>query len=209
MLFKVARDSAISIKAPAREGGQTPALVSIVFSVAALEAFLNEISELALEAVLDNPDVICVLGEFLADAERSHASLESKFAVGSWILSGKKFDRGAQSYQNFSLLMRLRNDLVHFKTNDSFEQEVTPEEIHKNLVSRFKDKNILAENIRSENELGSWTFLVKTKAVAEWSCRTASHMIGEFCAKLPRCGLSLLVDHFANDLNPQKLFPSA
>ena len=157
---------------------------------------------------VSKPDVISVLGEFLGDAERSHASLESKFTVGNWILSGKKFDRGTQPYQDFSLLVHLRNDLVHFKASDRFEEGVPLDEIHQNLINRFKDKNILAENISDKNL--SWTFLVKTKAVAEWSCKTAAHMIGEFCTKIPQSDFrSWFLEIFEKTLDPQKLFPPA
>ena len=45
MLFAAAVFSAESIPAPALAGGQLNALVSIVFSVMAVEAFLNEATE--------------------------------------------------------------------------------------------------------------------------------------------------------------------
>ena len=48
-LLGVALDAARSIR-PHRNGGQKPALISIVFSVVALEAFINELSELALDS---------------------------------------------------------------------------------------------------------------------------------------------------------------
>jgi hypothetical protein len=48
-LLGVAADAASSIKAYPRDGGQKAALVSIVFAVVALEAFLNETTELALD----------------------------------------------------------------------------------------------------------------------------------------------------------------
>jgi hypothetical protein len=216
MLFKVACDSANSIQAPPREGQQAPALVSIVFSVLTLEAFLNEMSEMMLFPLPDKPKVITVLAEFLQDAERSHASLESKFALANWILSKRKFDRGVQPYQDFSLLVRLRNDLVHFKVNDVFEED-GPEGLkngaaplgntHRNLINRFSDKNILADNMSGKKV--SWTALVRTKAVAEWSCRTAAYMITDFCTKVPRSYRSWFISRFQKSFDPQKLFSSA
>jgi predicted transcriptional regulator len=223
MLFKVACDSADSIQAPPRQSEQAPALVSIVFSVLTLEAFLNEMSEMMIFPLPEKPTVVTVLAEFLQDAERSHASLESKFALANWILSKKKFDRGVQPYQDFCLLVRLRNDLVHFRVNDVFEEEDYPEELkndagfkneavqlgntHQNLINRFSGKNILAENMSGKKV--SWTALVKTKAVAEWSCRTAAYMITDFCTKVPRSYKSWFISRFQKSFDPQKLFSSA
>ena len=216
MLFKVACDSANSIQAPPRQGDQASALVSIVFSVLTLEAFMNEMSEMMLFPLPDKPQVISVLADFLQDAERSHASLESKFTLAKWILSKKKFDRGAEPYQDFSLLVSLRNDLVHFRVNDAFEEDYPPSFIneavplgktHQNLMDRFRTKNILAENVSGKTL--SWTALVKTKAVAEWSCRTAAFMIRDFCAAIPHRYKSWFIKPFEKSFDPQKLFAPA
>ncbi len=160
--------------------------------------------ELALEDWFDPPEALCVLGEFLADAEKSRASLESKFALARWILSGQKLDRGAHPFRDFALLVRLRNELIHFRVNDRFLAGVTSEEIHKNLLSRFKDKNLLAER-QSGNPM-SWTFLVRTKAIAEWSCRTAAHMIVDLCRRLPESALTPYFNTLEKTLDPDHLF---
>jgi hypothetical protein len=183
MLFKVACDHARRIEAPPREGNQKPALVSVVFSVLTLEAFLNELAEFAYDTYIRKPEVVDVLAEFLIDAERSNASLETKLTVGNWILTGTRLKRGEQPFQDFALLVRLRNDLVHFKANTRFEDGVPKGKIHANLVEKFRDKKILAENIK-DDEL-SWSALVQTKAVAEWSCKTAARMVSDLCNKIP------------------------
>jgi hypothetical protein len=96
-----------------------------MFSVVALEAFLNEATELALDFSRHTPNsephVVSVFAEFMEDAERSRASLESKLILGNWILAGKRVEKGVQPHQDFSLLMSLRNDLVHFKPNESVD----------------------------------------------------------------------------------------
>jgi hypothetical protein len=47
LLFGIAIDAIRSIKADPRKGGQRSALVSIVFSMIALESFVNEMTEQA------------------------------------------------------------------------------------------------------------------------------------------------------------------
>jgi hypothetical protein len=102
------------------------------------------------------------------------------------------------------LLSQLRNDLLHFKANDAFEQSAPPEEIHKKLFARFGKKNILAENAKYSD--GSWTFLIETKAVAEWACRTAAQMLLDFCAKIPQGALKVTLSHFEKAFAAENLF---
>ena len=206
-LLGVALDAARSINAPARHGGQKPALISIIFSVVALEAFINELTELALDSRnypqgLEHP-AVTTFGEFMTEAESSHASLESKFLLGNWILTGQQSDKGTTTYQDFILLVSLRNTLLHFKANPAFEQGTRPEEVHQKLFNKFRSKNILAEDAQMSD--GTWTFLVETKAVAEWSCRTAAQMVTVFCSRVPQCGLKPMLSLFEKSFEPENL----
>jgi hypothetical protein len=180
-LFSVALKAARSITAPFREGGQQPALTSIVFSVVALEAFLNEATDIGLEYYSD--PAISLFVDFIVDAEKSRASLESKFVLSCWILAGQKFDRGSQPYQDFALLLGLRNDLVHFKATEEVPLHLSAEEIHEKLINKFRSKNILSDELF---HAAPWTYLIETKAVAGWACKTASRMVVEFYEKMPR-----------------------
>jgi hypothetical protein len=195
VLFSVAVDAASGIKAPLRAGGQRAALTSIVFSVVALEAFMNEMTEYANESVstlaASVPPEVKLFAQVMTDAEESRAKFESKLSLGKWILSGKNLDRGAQPYQDLGLLIRLRNDLVHFKPNDRFVLGTPIEEGHKALIQRFGNKNILANN---KSMAGDWTYLVQTKAVAEWSCRTAAQVVRDFCFGTPQSGFESVLN---------------
>jgi hypothetical protein len=198
VLFNVAVQSAASIQAPLRKGGQLPALVSLVFSVVAIEAFLNEAAEMAT-GFLDipsEPQGVALFVECMADAERS--SLESKLALANWTLAGKKLDRGTQPYQDFALLVRLRNDLVHFKANEAYGQSATPEEFHKALIQRFGSRNLLADDM----ELGSWTYAIETKAVANWCCKTAACVVVDFVSKVPQGAYRTFVEGIKRHFQP-------
>ena len=195
-LFGIAVEAVRKIKAPPRTGGQRPALISVVFSVIALESFLNEITEHARQLSAHQPTIeghpeIVLFAQVMGDAEEAHARLESKLTLANWILSGRSLNRGSQSYQDFALLLRLRNDLVHTKTNKLFAYgTMTNEEAHRELMKRFRNKNILA----NDSQTGSWTYLIQTKAVAEWSCRTAASVVIDLCS-------SALESGFQKDLN--------
>jgi len=154
VLFGVAVNSAASIQAPTRAGGQLHALVSLVFSVIAVEAFLNEATGMAVRfsKYAGESQVVPVFAERMADAEKAHESLESKLALAYKIL-GKKLDKSAPPYRDFALMVRLRNRLVHFKGNEGFDPKATAQEFHKDLIQRFgRNKKPLAGNM----EPGSW-----------------------------------------------------
>ena len=205
VLFGIAVDSARNIQAQPRKGGQKAALVSIVFSVVALEAFMNEITGAAQDALAVasylNPPELSVFAHVMADAEDARSRLESKFTLAKWTLAGKNLERGAPPYQDFALLVRLRNDLVHFKANDAFDQGTSAEEIHKDLLRRFGAKHILAEDI--EYSAGMWTYLIETKAVAEWSCRTAANMVRELCASAVQSSISPVCENVQKSFEAQ------
>ncbi len=80
--------------------------------------------------------------------------------------------------------MGLRNDLVHFKSRETVDLSLSPEEIHQKLIGKFRSKNILATSV--ESVLTPWTQLTTTKAVALWSCQTAARMVVDFVQKFPK-----------------------
>ena len=93
-LFSIAVEAARGIAGELRASGQTAALTSIVFSVISLEAFLNEAREVAHD-VKENPsepEVVAAFSRLMEDADR--LSLESKFILSNWLLTGKRADTG-------------------------------------------------------------------------------------------------------------------
>jgi hypothetical protein len=196
-LFGIAVEAARDIKVAPRAGAQRAALISIVFSVVALESFLNEITAQAQQMAMQQPAVggpeVVLFAQIMGDAEEAHARLESKLTLAKWILSGRNLNRGVQPYQDLVLLTRLRNDLVHTEPNKLFVWGTTTnEEAHGALIAKFKDKHMLADGMPT----GSWTSLVQTKAVAEWSCRTAAHIVGDLCSGVPQNNFQKVLDFF-------------
>src|SRR5439155_3262083 len=94
-------------------------------------------------------------------------------------LLGKKLDKGALPYQDFALMVRLRDRLVHFKGNEGFDPKATAQEFHKDLIRRFGKSNLLAEDM----EPGSWMRAIETKAIANSSCSTAARVVVELVSK--------------------------
>ena len=178
----MATDAADRIKVPDRLGGQQQALIAIVFSVAALEAFLNEAAELAGDPYWDH-EAISTFADIMADVERFR--LEAKLVLAGWIFSGKRLDKGQQPYQDFNLLIELRNSLIHYKPNPSIPDTSTPEQIRHALTEKFRSKNILADDEDPKLQPYSWIYRFQTKAIANWSCRTAALMVKDLVSQTP------------------------
>lgn len=190
-LFGVAKYAAHSITAPPREGNQHSALTSIVFSVLAAEAFFNEMTEIAAQSphLASEPDCVVTFVQFMNDSELARISLLGRILHCYWILSGRNVEKGQAPFQDFATLVGLRNDLVHFKPNENIPHETGRiiDDAHKKRLGKLKSKNILANDVPPGK--ASWTFYIETKAVAEWSCATASDLVVDFCKIVPTNGV--------------------
>jgi hypothetical protein len=166
------------------EDGRREAIISVVFAASALEAFINERVDWAVQLCneQDEPEVVRTFASVLTEAENSRASLESKYKLARWILTGKGYDQGTNPYQDFSLLISLRNSLVHLKPANT-------------LLKRFEGKGVLLPEDQvafeslddpSEPMPGSWTERVATKEMAIWACDAASRFVVEFIDSLSR-----------------------
>jgi len=89
------------------------------------EAFINEIPQLAAEAAGDStePGWVKAMGEIVGAAEESHAPIESKYHLASLVLTGHVFDKGVQPFQDFKILVDLRNLVVHTKPGEAIRQK--------------------------------------------------------------------------------------
>lgn len=206
ILFLVARDAykRITPTAPSSAGGRHDALVSIVFSVASLEAFFNELSEfLADPPELFNqlpPEIIDMING-LRTIESDKGSVGQKFKLAFEKLSGHVCDKGASPYQDLSLLIAVRNGLVHMKP-DKFSGEAEgggilamgPSPL---IIARLRAKGVLADAempFPVNHDAGiqtmvlfplPWHHQVSTCKAAEWACNTAAEVVNNILAIFP------------------------
>ena len=149
---------------------QLDTLVSILFSAAALEAYVMELQRHAAGAAqhISQAEYLQGLADVLDEAERSRGSVQLKFMLAKRLLPGQPFDKGAQPYQDFDLLFQLRNAIVHLKPQDATTEP------HRLVVQLAARK--LCE--RSEPRvLQSWLDLIETRAVARWACNIVPAMV--------------------------------
>jgi len=85
----------------------------VLFSALAVEAFLNDLAEF-----LDKPhswgdERVDALAEILPELEKERAQIKTKVQLTYFILTGKRIGKGHDPYQSYSLLVDLRNRIVH------------------------------------------------------------------------------------------------
>ncbi len=188
-LFEIAKAAYERTKgsSPEREIQSQDPLVAIVFSAAALEAFINEAAILAeqplLTGVPEEPDSVGTFAELIGEMERT--PVELKFMVTRAVFAEQVYDKGAQPYQDFGLLIELRNALLHLRPRDIFEfSPVTGMSVQPpKIIHKLRSKNILA---RPEAVTGGpWIRWISTPAAARWACNVAAKMVHSVMEVVP------------------------
>ncbi len=178
-------------------------LVSIVFSVAACEAFISELAEFAGTAMNEyggrippEPGSVLMFKALYDEVEASKGSLNSKYILGFGLFSGRPINKGVAPYQDFALLLDLRNSLVHIKL-DRIMLDDTNTALMKYppIVEKLRPRGILAP-LPGPNVATSWVSVVSTPAVARWCVRSATSMIVGLISVIPEGRLKHQMDLF-------------
>ncbi len=174
---------------PEREPGRHDALIAIIFAAASLEAFINELSDRTLERpeLLNHPESVKSLGILLQEIEETRGSTRLKYMITRLVFTGKIFDKRDKSdklHQNFFMLFKLRDALIHLKSQDEVkikkdgDRQVTEPKFMKEL-----DSNLLADF--DKKVIASWVDRISTRAMARWACNTAARMVHSVIVMLP------------------------
>jgi hypothetical protein len=173
------------------------ATVAIILSAASAEGFINELAD-TVRIELERPQLYSVLPQLTMFAD-AHEQLENpkegprgstgdKYLAASEKLSGSPFTRGANPYQPFATVMRLRDLHMHLRSRDRDglidngpDQEPTitissPEgriAFIKSLVQMG-----LTWQWDDDARIGaSWLNLLQTAKMADWCCRASLNII--------------------------------
>ena len=161
-------------------------MICVVFAVAAVETFIYELGEEAFRLGEWKPDVdqnIVGLGELIRDLEEAKYQLVLKALWVERYLTGKRPDRGSALFQDFDLLVRLRNTIIHLKDTEehlfyddgSVQTKGTPK-----VVSQLASRKLIPSPYQP-----SWIVAVSTIKIAAWSCQTAAQMMMAIVHMLP------------------------
>jgi hypothetical protein len=185
-----------------RGGGNFDALSAIILSYAALEAFVNELSQLARTLVrerdlkLETDETVPTLPEFLETlslvlrvAEDRWASVEYRYDLAWEVVCRTKVEPGVGARQSLGVMTKLRNDLVHAKSGEtelylhqdaeeakSFDGfwlgSVRERHEHPRYLRFLDDRRLLNPG----TEHGPWLHRICSRAVADWACETAEQL---------------------------------
>lgn len=178
--------------------GRRETLASILYAVISAEAFINELHHLTRG--WNKPDAfgwVKALVDLLEEAEKSRASLESKYQLAMFILSGEPFDRGAAPFQEFALLIAVRNLIVHAKPlvatlskNASGKYIWTEPKIMVRLQSAGvvpvpDDLTDLADHTSAQALSADVLGHISTEVTALWACTAAAGIVNGVLEAIP------------------------
>ena len=207
-LFGIAKQSyerARTVVKGDRATGSNEPLISIVFAAATAEAFINEIGELAAQPRSQYPEVgpeseqVVNLARLLSEVEDAHGTTNMKYLLGKLALTGKTFNKGQNPYQDFALLMDLRNSLMHLKFDRIESIKLGEVKVHHpSVVAKLQSRNVLAE-FENEVTMASWVLRVSTPATARWACNATARIIKDIVESIPDSELRSTADLFYNE----------
>lgn len=154
----------------------------------AMEAFINEMAEMALSPTTNqetDPSKITAFGEVVKYVEESRGPLEMKYDLAKWLCSGQFYEKGAKPFQDFADLIAIRHALIHYKLLDkiTFGEDGSVSMAVPKVVERLRPKGIWAEIPAGQNV--AWIERVGSSATARWACETAAAMVNSIVASLP------------------------
>ncbi len=173
-----------------REHNQREAIAAIVFSAMTLEAFINEIGDLATSEMArgpDNPPSIATMGHVVGEVEEGRGTVQLKYQMAKLVLSGNTYDKGRQPYQDFRMLIDLRNALAHIKRLDIFEVSpagIDPLTQPPKVIGQLRSRGLLAD-VSGVRQPVSWIEELESLVTARWACTAATEMIHSLIEAIP------------------------
>ncbi len=138
------------------------AFVAIVFAAISIEAFVNEIIVNDRFGDLFGRHDVAILARTLK-LLAPDTSVAKKYQIIHLMLTGYPCAEGQRPYQDFSVLMTLRNWIVHTK----------PEPLNCSAATKhLENRQILKP--RTAKVVESQVLRIGTVAVARWACNTAA-----------------------------------
>jgi len=152
---------------------------SIMTSVASIEAKINEFyldaTDNLLGSILNNSKQ-ALLSELWKPLDEKRVSILQKYQIALTALECNKFDTSKGPYQDVSLLIDLRNMLVHFKPEWDIDQKKHKKIEHK-LQGRFE-----LNPFWPEDDPIFFPFKCISHGCANWAVRSSMNLILEFLA---------------------------
>lgn len=192
MLYKLAIEDAASGKVSVRGTNcythyASPAYIG---AVAAVEAYLNEIAFGPMTRGMMKESPLWQLDDDWAE----HIEVRQKLLLVPILLFGRTFDKSGQPYQDFEMLVRMRNDFVHYKLRPSRPKYV-----------KVLDQRSIALPAHPKGPDSPWVWKISTSEGIRWANNTACdivHKLTEFIPEEHRDAIGTLAEGFARIETP-------
>jgi hypothetical protein len=181
-----------------RTWDQPDAIAAVIIAVVAVEAFINEIAQVAADVEQTpggrppEPPAIAALAARVQATEAEHAGLgghaptKEKLRIELEALSGGTVNMGITPYQEFALLIDARDALVHtqldVRTMRAGSIRSSP---LFDVVQRLRPLEITGND--PGLPVAAIDYL-STRAVARWACNTAASVVQKIIARVPDSG---------------------
>jgi hypothetical protein len=181
--------------------GQSEALVSLMFASLSIETFMNELvyhADVKSTGKAHPLPSLQTFADVLTEMEQSKAPITSKILMGKFILSGESFDKGKNPYQDFALLVRLRNEITHQKAYEEFRvEDGKPAYKKRNILESFSGMNVLGKAYYQNQEVvTNWLDEISTRAMAVWACGATAGIVNAMLDAANKVGnFGIVMDH--------------
>jgi len=163
------------------------AITSIVLSCILLESFINESYEPI--RYLPRTEILSGLVNYAQCMEmmvRDMNSIEEKYCMALKNFSEGHFDKGKNPYQNFAMLIKIRNDIVHNKAEVQItEFELNGESKSKNKIPKWVRHLITCGIIFESNSVENFIDLLGSEKVATWAFESSIEIIEHLISLVP------------------------
>jgi hypothetical protein len=165
---------------------QQESLNGILLSALAFECFMNEFEDIAQDCI-GQKDLhrLQTLRDIIADLEKGNAHLRIKIQAIHYFLTLRKLSFGRAPYQDLSILIDIRNTLVHRKP-EKFEWDIdNPEKEYDphRFVKFLADRQVIKRPPKMHP--GTWSLYVIRSEVAKWAYDTAVAVIKDIAIVIP------------------------
>jgi hypothetical protein len=185
--------NAVALLASAKEPFlETNTLASTIFAALSLETFINEMAHLAHGTIFRGTEGewLQTFGDIEDELEVSHAPINAKYMMGKFILSGVPFDKSRTPYQEFALLIKLRNEIAHQKPYPpkATQRLTTGAMPQRPVLQQLRSLGVLREpsSPSVSDVIGTnWLQEIATRKMAAWACNVAVSMVHTMLEAVP------------------------
>lgn len=178
------------------------AISALVFSFLGTEGFVNTLASISPKDIpgKDAPAKALQLHDALAELEHTKESLTSKIQIAKIILSGVRYDPGVPPFQDFRILVRIRNQLVHHHPQHIYGQ-VGKDDFGTEFPTFLRDLESRSLIMPFDRKVvQSWEGLISTPQVAEWAYRSVHTVITDLVASYPPCPIKRIMEMMIPEL---------